>query len=45
MYLYGMWVNYSTTNNIDVKDGTQWLEFSKNKTFQGRNYQPAPTAI
>lgn len=36
MYLYGMWVNYSSTNNVDVKDGRSWQEFSKNKTFKSK---------
>lgn len=37
MYLYGMWVNFSKTNDLDVRNGRAWLDFTKNKTFQSTN--------
>ncbi|XP_052799234.1 receptor-type guanylate cyclase gcy-13-like [Mya arenaria] len=34
-YLYGLWVNYSASNVLDVRDGAAMLAFSKNLSFDG----------
>ncbi|KAL5017260.1 hypothetical protein ScPMuIL_006849 [Solemya velum] len=34
-YLYGLWVNHSITNNINVRDGRAMLKFTHNLTFDG----------
>ena len=34
-YLYGKWLNYSSANGLDLKDGVAWLNFAKNTSFEG----------
>ncbi|XP_060579361.1 atrial natriuretic peptide receptor 1-like [Ruditapes philippinarum] len=35
MYLYGLWLNYSSENNIDKRDGAAMLQFTKDLSFEG----------
>ncbi|KAL5017257.1 hypothetical protein ScPMuIL_006846 [Solemya velum] len=34
VYTYGLWLNYSLTNNLDPRDGTRFREYSTNITFE-----------
>jgi len=36
VYLYGMWINYTTEYNLDHRNGTAFLEFCKLKQFEGK---------
>ncbi|KAK3607266.1 hypothetical protein CHS0354_002243 [Potamilus streckersoni] len=35
-YLYGLWINYTITNNISVRDGKKLFAFAANTTFMGK---------
>jgi len=31
-----MWINHTLTNNVSLKDGAAWLDFTKGKSFPGK---------
>lgn len=35
VYLYGLWLNFSLTNNIDPREGIQFRKFARNVSFDG----------
>ncbi|XP_052820035.1 receptor-type guanylate cyclase gcy-6-like [Mya arenaria] len=35
MYLYGLWLNHTTDNELDHKDGAAFLNFSRGMHFEG----------
>lgn len=43
MYLYGMWINYTIESGVNRKNGAAWLDFTKNKSFEGNSI--AETAV
>ncbi|KAK3607260.1 hypothetical protein CHS0354_002236, partial [Potamilus streckersoni] len=34
-YLYGLWINYTMTHNINVRDGRKFFEFTATTFFTG----------
>lgn len=36
MYLYGLWLNYSTEYNISKRDGREMFKFTRDLSFEGK---------
>lgn len=40
MLLYGMWINHTLTTGSEVRDGSAFREFCKNKIIESNNNTP-----